>query len=821
MSPPTSGRRRPILDTAQTPSRHDEAEIEVRPPQISAQGRTGKPPATNLVLPRSPLIGRDHEIAAIQHLLLQEQVGLLTLTGPGGSGKTRLAMQVATTLLDHFVDGVYFVSLAPIRDAEMVIVAVAETLGVHESGGKPLLEILQAYLRHRQILLVLDNFEQVLAAAPLLASLLAECRRLKTLVTSRATLHLYGEQEFPVPPLALPERARLKAMGIDLAQVAAVTLFMQRAMAAKPDFALTEANAAIVAEICIALDGLPLAIELAAIKIKMFPPPALLVQLKQRLTLLTGGAHDLPERQRTLRDEIAWSYDLLSAGEQVLFRRLAIFTSSFTLAAAQAIDSAAGSTVEGSGQIQAVPVLEGIASLIDKGLLRQEPGAAPENRFGMLETIREFGLEQVVANNELETLRRCHAGYYLTLAEEGRRQLQRGKQDIWMPRFEREQNNWRMALAWSQEATDIEQELRFAGALWEFWLHYGYLNEGRRYVEDVLARSGGEGSQLARANALQGAGALAWVQGDFQASRLRLEESFALAKILGDKWLIADVLRQLGWLALYQRDIKTGSALLEESLTVAREIGDKFSIATGIHTLGDVARVRGDHAQAYSLYEQSGTIFQEVGATYDFALSLTLQGQALRRLGDPVRAKALLNASLALWQELGSSRGFLIPYCLEELARLYASEEEFEHAACMLGAIETLRELLGTPLLDQIADMRSQLSDYSTAWAAGRAMSPEEAVEYALALREVSEATLPSVTLSPLVPSPPIYPASLTEREVEVLRLLAHGLSYAQIAGNLVISRRTVNAHISSIYSKLAVHSRGAATRFAREHHIV
>ncbi len=403
MSTPNKGSRRIPTDTGHAPpdpARHDGADPDLRVHSDPDQAHATKPPSTNLVLPRSPLIGRDHEVAAVQQLLLQEQVGLLTLTGPGGTGKTRLAMQVAATLLDHFVDGIYFVSLAPIREAELVIVAIAETLGIREAGGPSLLATLQAYLQQRQMLLVLDNFEQVLEAAPSVASLLAQCSRLKILVTSRTTLHLYGEQEFPVPPLALPDSKRLTAMGVallpNLAQVASVTLFVQRAMAVQPDFALNATNQAAVAEICIGVDGLPLAIELAAAKIKLFSPPALLARLQQRLTLLTGGPHDLPARQRTLRDEIAWSYDLLAPAEQILFRRLAVFAGGFTLEAAQAVCNAAGDL--------GVDVLVGVASLLQQNLLKQAEQTGLrghlEPRFDMLEMMREYALEQLTAHEE-------------------------------------------------------------------------------------------------------------------------------------------------------------------------------------------------------------------------------------------------------------------------------------------------------------------------------------------------------------------------------------------------------------------------------------
>lgn len=377
---------------------------------------------SNLVLPRSPLVGRDHEAAAIQSLLLQDAIALLTLTGPSGIGKTRLALHVAANLLDHFVDGVYFVALAPLRDPEQVCAAIAQTLGVQEPSGRPLVDSLYRYLRDKQLLLVTDNFEQVLPAAPHIGGLLCRCRGVKVLATSRTKLHLYGEHEYPVPPLALPHfsspdnleqpeladlRPKLELEA--LAAVPAVALFVQRAVEVEPDFALTAANAAAVAAICIWVEGIPLAIELAAAKLTLFSPPALLARLKQRLTLLTGGPADMPARQRTLRDEIAWIYELLAQPEQLLFRRLAIFSGGFTLRAAQAVGDPEGDL--------GIIVLDGVATLLDQNLLKRSDRRDGEPRFGMLETVREFGLEQLAVHGETDAAQRQHAFYFVHLAK--------------------------------------------------------------------------------------------------------------------------------------------------------------------------------------------------------------------------------------------------------------------------------------------------------------------------------------------------------------------------------------------------------------------
>src|SRR2546421_854816 len=452
----------------------------------------------------TPLIGREREVAVVCALLGHPNVRLLVLTGPGGVGKTRLSLQIATDLVDVFPDGVHVVPLAPISDADLVLPTIARVLGLGESADLPVIERLQDYLQDRHLLLVLDNFEQAITAAPLLAELLQSCPYLKVLVTSREALRIRGTYEFPVPPLALPDLKHLPDSET-LSHYASIALFTQLALAIKPDFALTEASARAIAEICIRLDGLPLAIELAAARIKLLPPEALLARLGRRLQVLSSGDRDLPVRQQTLRNTIKWSYDLLDAGEQRLFRRLAVFVGGCTLDAAEAFYALPGNVT--------TYVLDDVGRLIDKSLLYQAEQGSNEPRLHMLETIREYGLECLDACGEAEMTRRAHAAYYLALAEEAELQTAGPQQVMWLERLEREHANLRAALRWLRDAGEPEQALRLGGALWWFWSVHGHLSEGCGWLESMLT-AGKEVSDAVQAKALYGNGVLAYAYDD-------------------------------------------------------------------------------------------------------------------------------------------------------------------------------------------------------------------------------------------------------------------------------------------------------------------
>ncbi len=478
---------------------------------------------------------------------------LLTLTGPGGVGKTRLALEAAAGLADTFPDGARFVSLAPITDPVLVAPMVAQALGVREAGDEPITERLAAFLRDKRLLLLLDNFEQVVEAAPLVTDLLAACPGLKGLVTSRVRLRLSGERDYPVPPLAVPAPAGPRPFQYAKGS-AAVRLFSERAQAVRPEFALTPENASAVADICRGLDGLPLAIELAAARIKVLPPAALLARLEKRLPLLTGGGRDLPARQQTMRDAIAWSHDLLTPEEQALFRWLAVFVGGFTLEGAEAVVFA--------GDALDLDVFEGVASLVDKSLLRQEVGPDEEPRFAMLETIREFGLERLAARGEEAAIQNAHAAYFLALVEQAESALLGPEQMAWLTWLDAAHDNLRAALDWCL-ASDAEAGLRLAGALSLFWQVRGYLLEGRRWLEALLAQAPQRAAL--RAKALHAAGQLARHQADIASGISLCEESLAIYRELGDKRGGAYVLRTLGLLVSDGGDPERGRALFERA----------------------------------------------------------------------------------------------------------------------------------------------------------------------------------------------------------------------------------------------------------------
>jgi predicted ATPase len=612
-------------------------------------------------------------------------------------GKTRLGLHVAAELSDDFAHGVFIVALAPVGDPAQVVPAIAHTLGIGEASDRPLFTLLQAFLQEKQLLLLLDNFEQVGEAAVMLADLLAACPRLKIVVTSRAGLHVRAEHEFAVPPLSVPTLKKLPDLAT-LSHYEAVTLFIERAQATRPDFQVTHANVPAVAAICAHLDGLPLAIELAAARVKHFSPQTLLSRLEQGLSVLSGGARDLPVRQQTLRGAIAWSYDLLSPEEQQLFRHLAVFVDGWNLEAAEALCKARGGL--------SADMLEGMASLVDKSLLRQEEQAAGETRFWMLQTLREFGLEQLAQSEELEATRQAHAEYYLHLAEEAQPSLMATEQGRWMARLEQEQENLRAALWWllararggsEQRTQQAEQALRFCTALYWFWVIRGYSREGQHLLEQALThreqvtaplrakalymaanlafllddperteKLSSEslhlfrelGDKVGMADALLLLGTSDWARGRYSLARPQLKEATSLYQEMGEHWKHGRCLTQLARISTVQGEYEQAQGLLEQSLALYRALGDKERLGWVLYLQARLLFLSGrDLAAARSLTEQSLTLLQEINNPWERAYPLVLLGQLMLQQGEQAQAHDLFEESRISFKEAGDQAG--------------------------------------------------------------------------------------------------------------------------------------------------------------------
>jgi predicted ATPase/DNA-binding NarL/FixJ family response regulator len=824
----------------------------------------------------TPLIGRERALADCCARLRDPGVRLLTITGPPGVGKTRLAVEVATHLSGAFDDGAAFVDLASLGDPELVLRTIAQVVGMVDRPGAPLLEQLQTLLRDRHLLLVLDNFEHVIAAAPKLTALFSDSPDLKVLATSREPLHLSWEHEYPLPPLEAPDPAWLVRPEAALGYPA-VALFAQRARAVDPGFSVNAENGKTVAAICRRVDGLPLAIELAAARVKLFPPEALLSRMEDGLGVLAGGTRDAAERHRTLRDAIAWSYELLPPEEQGVLRHLAVFAGGCTLEAASAVVPGAQSSL-----------LDVIGSLVEKSLVVSAAYAQGEPRFRLLEVIREFGREQLARAGEQHQARHRHMVFFAALAARAAPELRKARVGHWLDTLERESDNFRAALDWS-EGNEPQTGLGIAARLGRFWLLRGHIAEGRTRLEAAIAAAGAGAPPAARADALDALGRLTraqgeyaktlaccaealairrslddvagmaatlhvtvltlYAQGDFGSARATAEESVRLARASGDRDTLATTLNGLGVILERQGELESADQIFNEALATYSQLGIVSGVAGVLGSLGLVAHERGDAATATRYHEQSVALAREIGDRWSLGIALNNLGEALRDLGEGTAARAAIEESLAIGRDRGDRRG--VAFALDNLGGLARARGDVPEAARMYAEALQIRRSLGEKLeisrtLDNMAALAVATHESAPAvrlaaaastlrQSTGAGKSPAEApardaleqarrklgeTAYQSAWEAGSAMTVEQAVEYALAHLPrdagkPAARERLSRREREVAVLITRGLTNRQIAAELVISERTADTHVQNILNKLGFSTRAQVAAWA------